>query len=61
MFRAEDKDSGQVVAIKVLRKSMSEKKHNVELFEREGRVGLTLKDPGIVEILGVHQDPPSKQ
>ena len=61
VFRAEDKDSGRVVAIKVLRKRWSDNKHSVELFEREGQVGLTLKDPGIVEILGVHQDPPSKK
>ena len=49
-----------MVAIKVLR-AWSDNKHSVEMFVREGQVGQTLKDPGIVEILGVHKDPPSGQ
>src|SRR4051812_1547477 len=61
VFRADDPQTGRVVAVKVLRKRWSEKKENIELFQREGRMGLTLKHPNIVEILAVSQDPASKQ
>jgi len=61
VFRADDPQTGRVVAVKVLRKRWSEKKENIELFQREGRMGLTLKHPNIVEILAVSQDPASRQ
>jgi serine/threonine protein kinase len=61
VFRGVDPDSGRIVAIKVLRKKWSENKHAVELFEREGRVGVTLQHPNIVQILAVNQDPATKQ
>ncbi|MFO0865181.1 MAG: serine/threonine-protein kinase [Gemmataceae bacterium] len=60
VFRADD-STGRVVAIKVLRKKWSEDKKKIELFEREGRVGMTLRHPAIVEILAVNFDRSSKQ
>ena len=56
VFRADDPRTGRVVAIKVLRKRWSDDPHNIELFEREGRVGLSLRHPNIVEILDVRRD-----
>ncbi|MCI0455958.1 MAG: serine/threonine protein kinase, partial [Gemmataceae bacterium] len=61
VFRAEDPQTGRVVAIKVLRRRWSEDPHAVELFEREGRVGMSLRHPNIVEILNVSQDPATRQ
>jgi len=61
VYRADDPRSGRVVAIKVLRRKWSEDKHNIELFEREGRVGMTLRHPNIVEILAVNRDGASRQ
>ena len=61
VYRAEDQRSGRMVAIKVLRKKWSENKHVLELFEREGRMGMTLRHPNIVEILSVSHDAPSNQ
>jgi serine/threonine protein kinase len=57
VFRADDPRSGTVVAIKVLRRRWSENPHSVDLFEREGKVGLTLHHPNLVEILAVNYDP----
>jgi serine/threonine protein kinase len=56
VYRGDDPRSGQIVAIKVLRKKWTEDKRRVELFEREGRLGLTLQHPNIVQILAVSQD-----
>jgi serine/threonine protein kinase len=61
VFRADDPGTGRVVAIKVLRRRYSEDPHTIDLFEREGKVGLSLRHPNIVEILAVNQDPASKQ
>jgi serine/threonine protein kinase len=61
VFRAEEPVSGRVVAIKVLRRRWTDDPQRVELFEREGRVGLSLRHPGIVEILTVNHDAPSGQ
>src|SRR5262245_6456260 len=61
VYRAEDPRSGNVVAIKVLRRKWSEDKHNIELFEREGKVGLTLRHPNVVEILAVNRDAATRQ
>jgi serine/threonine protein kinase len=57
VFRADDPRTGMVVAIKVLRRRWREDKHNVQLFEREGKVGLSLRHPNLVEILAVSHDP----
>jgi tRNA A-37 threonylcarbamoyl transferase component Bud32 len=61
VYRADDQSSGRVVAIKVLRRRWSEDKQKIDLFAREGKVGLTLKHPGIVEIHAFNQDPKSGQ
>lgn len=61
VYRADDPRSGRIVAIKVLRRKKGELPHNVELFEREGRVGMTLRHPNIVEIIAVSRDAASGQ
>jgi CheY-like chemotaxis protein len=61
VFRADEPESGRMVAIKVLRRRWSEDPHVVDLFEREGKVGLSLRHPNIVEVLTVNQDPITKQ
>ena len=61
VYRADDPQTGRIVAVKVLRKKWSENKHTIDLFEREGRVGMTMQHPNIVEILAVNQDRPTKQ
>ncbi|HLJ92661.1 MAG TPA: serine/threonine-protein kinase [Gemmataceae bacterium] len=60
VYRADDPQSGRVVAIKVLRRRWSEDEHAIDLFEREGKLGLTLQHPNIVEVLAVNQDPITK-
>src|SRR4029453_12634420 len=60
-FRAEDPHSHSIVAVKVLRRRWSEDQQRIDLFIREGKVGLTLKHPNIVEVLAINQDPHSKQ
>ena len=60
VYRADDPRTGRVVAVKVLRKKWSENKHVIDLFEREGRMGMSLKHPNIVEIIAVNQDPASR-
>ena len=49
------------MAIKVLRKRWSEDARKIELFEREGKVGLGMRHPNIVHILAVNRDPASGQ
>ncbi len=61
VYRADDANSGVIVAVKVLRRKWSEDKHSIELFEREGRLGMSLRHPNIVEILAVSRDVVSKQ
>ena len=61
VYRADDPRTGTVVAIKVLRRKWSEDKHNVELFEREGKLGMGLRHPNVVEILAVNRDPVTRQ
>jgi serine/threonine protein kinase len=61
VYRAEDPGTGTVVAIKVLRNRWTEDPKNIGLFEREGKVGMTMKHPNIVEILAVKCDPKTKQ
>ncbi len=56
VYRGDDPRSGQVVAIKVLRNKWTENQQKVDLFMREGRVGMTLQHPNIVQILNVNQD-----
>jgi eukaryotic-like serine/threonine-protein kinase len=61
VFRADDPRSGRVVAVKILRRRWSEDPQRIELFEREGRVGISLRHPNIVEILAVGKDGSSGQ
>jgi CheY-like chemotaxis protein/tRNA A-37 threonylcarbamoyl transferase component Bud32 len=61
VFRAEDPRTGRVVAVKVLRRRWSEDESRIELFIREGKVGLSLRHPNIVEVLSINQDPSSGQ
>jgi serine/threonine protein kinase len=60
VYRADDPRSGRVVAIKVLRRRWSEDQQRIDLFIREGKMGLSLKHPNIVEVLAMSQDPSSK-
>lgn len=57
VYRADEPSTGRVVAIKVLRNRWSENKDIVELFEREGRVGMSLRQSNIVEIISVGKEP----
>ncbi len=61
VYRADDPQTGNVVAIKVLRSRWTENLKNIDLFEREGKVGMTMKHPNIVEIINVRCDHESKQ
>src|SRR6202040_1437559 len=61
VYRADDPRSGRIVAIKVLRRKWSDDKHNIDQFEREGRGGITLRPPNIVEIIAVNRDVASRQ
>src|SRR5262245_1231076 len=56
VFRAEEPGTGNVVAIKVLRRRWTEDPHKVELFKREGQMGMAMRHPNIVTILDVHTD-----
>jgi serine/threonine-protein kinase len=53
VFRAVHRETGQVVALKVLRRRYSDNPEQYEAFLREGRVGLTLRHPNIVPIYEV--------
>jgi tRNA A-37 threonylcarbamoyl transferase component Bud32 len=61
VFRAEDPHSHRIVAVKVLRKRWSEDQQRIDLFIREGKVGLTLKHDNIVEVMGINQDGLTRQ
>lgn len=61
VFRADDPRTGRVVAVKVLRRRWSEDQARIDLFIREGKVGLTLKHPNIVEVLAINRDASSGQ
>ncbi len=66
VYRAADPGSGRQIAIKVLRGKWSRKEdpenqHIIDLFIREGKLGLALKHPNIVEVLNVNHDPVSDQ
>jgi serine/threonine protein kinase len=56
VFRGDDPQTGTIVAIKVLRRKWSEDQHTIDLFEREGKVGMALSHPNIVQILAVSRD-----
>jgi serine/threonine protein kinase len=56
VFRAEEPGTGNVVAVKVLRRRWTEDPHKVELFKREGQMGMAMRHPNIVTILDVNTD-----
>lgn len=57
VYRAVNPTTGQIVAVKALRKRFAEIKEEAERFHREGIVGMTLKHPNIVPIFSVGNDP----
>ncbi len=61
VYRAENRSTGEVVAIKVLRKRWAEDQRKIGLFEREGKVGLGMQHPNIVRVLAVNKDAKSGQ
>lgn len=61
VYRAEDPATGRIVAIKVLRNRWTENKKSIEMFEREGKVGMTMQHPNIVEIISVNCDQKTRQ
>src|SRR5262245_10522093 len=61
VYRADNPRSGEVVAIKVLRRRWSEDPRKIELFEREGKVGMAMQHANIVRIIAVSRDPKSGQ
>ncbi len=50
VYRAVHKDSGKVVALKVLRKRFSDDSNQTDQFIREGQMGVSLRHPNIVPI-----------
>ena len=56
VYRGDDPRTGQVVAVKVLRRRWTEDPRQVEHFEREGRIGRTINHQNIVNILAVSKD-----
>jgi serine/threonine protein kinase len=57
VYRGDDPRTGQTVAIKVLRNKWSQDKQKVDLFLREGKLGMTIRHANIVSVLAVSQDP----
>jgi serine/threonine protein kinase len=56
VYRGDDPRSGQVVAVKVLRNKWTMDKQKIDLFLREGKLGMTIRHPNIVSVLAVSQD-----
>jgi eukaryotic-like serine/threonine-protein kinase len=56
VYRGDDPRTGQTVAVKVLRNKWTMDKQKVDLFMREGKLGLEIRHPNIVSVLGVSQD-----
>lgn len=56
VYRGDDPRAGQVVAIKVLRNKWMMDKQKVDLFLREGKLGMTIRHENIVSVLAVNQD-----
>lgn len=56
VYRGDDPRSGQVVAVKVLRNKWTQDKQKVDLFRREGQLGMSIRHPNIVSVLAVNQD-----
>ncbi len=56
VFRGDEPRTGQVVAVKVLRNKWTMDKQKIDLFEREGKLGMSIRHPNIVSVLAVNQD-----
>ncbi len=56
VFRCVHRDTGRVVAVKVLRRRHRDQVASVEQFLREGRMGLQLRHPNIVTIYEIEND-----
>ncbi|MBY0513941.1 MAG: protein kinase, partial [Gemmataceae bacterium] len=56
VYRGEDPRTGDIVAVKVLRNKWTIDKQKVDLFLREGKLGMTIRHPNIVSVLAVNQD-----
>jgi serine/threonine protein kinase len=56
VYRGDDPRTGQAVAVKVLRNKWTMDKQKIELFRREGQLGMTIRHPNIVSVLAVGQD-----
>lgn len=56
VWRADDPRTGAAVAIKVLRRRWFEYPEKIDAFEREGKLGLKMRHPNIVQILSVNCD-----
>ncbi len=61
VYRAEDPRTGTVVAVKVLRNKWKEKKDKIDLFKREGKMGMAMHHPNVVQILAVNCDEATKE
>lgn len=61
VYRADNPRTGEVVAIKVLRKRWADDQRKIEMFEREGKIGMQMAHPNIVKIIGVGRDPVTLQ
>jgi serine/threonine protein kinase len=61
VYRGDDPSTGQVVAIKVLRNKWTMDKQKVELFQREGKLGMSIRHANIVSVLAVSQDNITRQ
>lgn len=57
VFRAVHRETGKVVAVKVLRRRHRDQVAQIEQFLREGRMGLELRHPNIVTIYDIVNDP----
>src|SRR4029434_7979163 len=53
VYRGDDPRTGQVVAVKVLRNKWTMDKQKIDLFLREGQLGMSMRHPNIVSGLAV--------
>jgi serine/threonine protein kinase len=66
VYRADDPRTGRMIALKVLRGKWSrsdnpENQQIIDMFIREGKLGLALRHPNIVEVIAVAKDAASGQ
>jgi eukaryotic-like serine/threonine-protein kinase len=57
VFRAVHRETGKIVAVKVLRRRHRDQVSQIEQFLREGRMGLELRHPNIVTVYEIINDP----